>query len=154
MPRTRTDDRVGLSYEVRGTGPRNLLFMHGWAGSGDYFKWLIDHLDLSRVRTISYDMRGHGDSDKPDAELSLERLARDGLTVADAAGARRFVTVGFSMSGKFAQYLAVLEPARVEGLVLVAGAPQPRYPSPRNCLPTGTRAKATPPSSSSCWSRT
>jgi 3-oxoadipate enol-lactonase len=134
MARAQTDDRVGLSYEVRGTGPRNLLFMHGWAGSGEYFKWLIDHLDLSRVRAISYDMRGHGDSEKPDVELSLERLARDGLTVADAAGASTFVTVGFSMSGKFAQYLAVLEPARVEGLVLVAGAPAAEIPLPPELL--------------------
>ena len=154
MPRTRTDDGIDLSYQVRGTGPRDLLFMHGWAGSGEYFNRLIDHLDLSRVRAITYDMRGHGDSDKPDMELSLDRLARDGLTVADAVGASTFVTVGFSMSGKFAQYLAVLEPTRVEGLILVAGAPAAEIPFLQNCLPTGTRARATPPSSWSCWSRT
>jgi 3-oxoadipate enol-lactonase len=134
MPRARTDDGIGLSYELRGTGPRDLLFMHGWAGSGEYFNRLIDHLDLSRVRAITYDMRGHGDSDKPDLELSLDRLARDGLTVADAAGASTFVAVGFSMSGKFAQYLAVLEPARVEGLVLVAGAPAAEIPLPPELL--------------------
>ena len=134
MPRAQTDDGVGLSYGVRGEGPRNLLFMHGWAGSGDYFNGLIDHLNLSQVRAITYDMRGHGDSDKPDAELTLERLARDGLTVADDAGARTFVTVGFSMSGKFAQYLAVLEPARVEALVLIAGAPAAEIPLPPELL--------------------
>lgn len=134
MPRAQTDDGVGLSYEVRGDGPRNLLFLHGWAGSGEYFNGLIDHLDLSRVRAISYDMRGHGDSDKPDIQLTLERLARDGLTVADAAGARTFVPVGFSMSGKFAQYLAVLEPARVEGLLLIAGAPAAEIPLPPELL--------------------
>ena len=108
--------------------------MHGWAGSGEYFNRLIDHLDLSRVRAITYDMRGHGDSDKPDMELSLDRLARDGLTVADAVGASTFVTVGFSMSGKFAQYLAVLEPTRVEGLILVAGAPAAEIPLPPELL--------------------
>jgi len=108
--------------------------MHGWAGSGEYFNGLIDHLDLSQVRAITYDMRGHGDSDKPDVQLTLERLARDGLAVADAAGARTFVAVGFSMSGKFAQYLAVLEPARVEGLVLIAGAPAAEIPLPPELL--------------------
>ena len=35
MPRAQTDDGIGLSYEVRGDGPRNLLFLHGWAYDAD-----------------------------------------------------------------------------------------------------------------------
>ena len=134
MPIAHADDGVSLSYSVRGDGPRNLLFMHGWAGSGSYFQETIDGLDLATVRAIAFDMRGHGDSDKPDTELTLDRLARDALTVADDVGAKSFIAVGYSMSGKFAQYLALVEPERIEGLVLVAGAPAGELPLPEETV--------------------
>jgi pimeloyl-ACP methyl ester carboxylesterase len=47
-------------------------------------------------------------------------LAHDVLAVVDAVGATRFVAVGHSMGGKLAQYLPLLEPDCVQGLVLVA----------------------------------
>jgi pimeloyl-ACP methyl ester carboxylesterase len=79
-----------------------MLLMHGWAGSGAYFDELLKCLDLSGLRVTTVDLRGHGNSDKPEGSYSLDRLAQDMLTVADAVGARRFVGVGFSMSAKFA----------------------------------------------------
>jgi pimeloyl-ACP methyl ester carboxylesterase len=42
------------------------------------------------------------------------------FAVADAAGADRFVLVGFSMAGKFCRYMPYLEPRRVLGQVLIA----------------------------------
>ena len=50
MPTVTTDDGVALSYATAGDGPPNLLFMHGWAGSGRYFDATIEHLDLTRLR--------------------------------------------------------------------------------------------------------
>jgi pimeloyl-ACP methyl ester carboxylesterase len=45
------------------------------------------------------------------------------FAIADAANARKFTGVGFSMSGRFVQYLPLLSPERVEGMVIIAGAP-------------------------------
>ena len=92
----RTDDGVAIAYQTRGTGPSDILLMHGWAGSGAYFDELLKYLDLSGLRVTMVDLRGHGNSDKPEGSYSLDRLAKDMLTVADAVGARRFVAVGFS----------------------------------------------------------
>jgi len=50
-------------------------------------------------------------------------FARDAFAVADAANARKFVSVGFSMSGRFVQYLPLLSPDRIEAMVIIAGAP-------------------------------
>jgi pimeloyl-ACP methyl ester carboxylesterase len=86
MPIARTDDNTSLAYRVSGTGARNLIFMHGWAGSARYFDETIAQLDGSAVRAIALDMRGHGDSDKPGTAWTLDRLAHDVLTVADDAG--------------------------------------------------------------------
>ena len=123
MAVVKTDDGVDISYRLLGTGPCTLLFMHGWAGSGAYFDETLKYLDLSGLRAITFDLRGHGDSDKPDSGYSDERFARDAFTVADAVGANQIVVIGFSMSGRFAQYLSVLAPDRVHGQILVTGCP-------------------------------
>lgn len=121
MPKVRTDDGIEISYQTVGTGLCNLLFMHGWAGSGAYFDETLKHLDLTALHAVTFDLRGHGDSDKPESGHSDERFALDAFAVADAVGADELIVIGFSMSGRFAQYLPVVAPERVRGQVLVSG---------------------------------
>ena len=116
-----TDDRVTISYQVQGSGPTTILYMHGWAGSGAQFDEALAELDLNALRVITMDFRGHGESDKAVHPYGLERIADDVWAVADAVGAEEIILVGFSMSGKFAQYVALARPERVAGLVLLAG---------------------------------
>jgi pimeloyl-ACP methyl ester carboxylesterase len=130
MPAVTTDDGVALSYATAGEGPPNLLFMHGWAGSGRYFDATIAHLDLTRVRAVTYDLRGHRESDPSADGYTLDSIASDALAVAGAAGLDEFVVVGFSMSAKFGQYLSVLAPDRVVGQILIAGCPAGEIPLP------------------------
>src|SRR3712207_5232242 len=105
MPLAQADDSVKLHYTTVGEGSTNLIFMHCWAGSGNIFNEMINYLDLSSVRAIKVDLRGHGDSDKPETGFSNEQFAKDILAIADDVQADQFVIVGFSMSGKFAQYV-------------------------------------------------
>ena len=130
MASVRTADGISIAYKTLGDGPRNLLFMHGWAGSGSYWDEMLKHLDPGGLRAITYDMRGHGDSDRADTGFTLDHIAHDALAVADHAGAGKFVLVGFSISGKFAQYVSGLSPDRVEGQILIAGAPAAAIPFP------------------------
>jgi pimeloyl-ACP methyl ester carboxylesterase len=130
VPAAMTDDGTSIAYESAGEGPPNLLCMHGWAGSGRYFDATIEQLDLARVRAVTFDLRGHGRSDPAAGGFTLDRIAADALAVADAAGLDEFVVVGFSMSAKFAQYLALVAPERVGGLILVAGCPASEIPLP------------------------
>src|SRR5688572_17740363 len=99
MPTVQTDDGINISYKSLGDGPRNLLFMHGWAGSSAYWDEMLRYLNLTGLRTVTYDMRGHGESERAETGLTLDRIARDALAVADHAGASQFIIVGFSMSG-------------------------------------------------------
>ena len=132
MLTVRTEDGIEIAYRVLGTGPCTLLFMHGWAGSGIYFDETLKYLDLTGLRAVTFDLRGHGDSDKPDTGYSDERFARDAFAVADAVGVNEIIIIGFSMSGRFAQYLSVLAPNRVRGQVLVAGCPASPIPFPED----------------------
>ena len=118
-----TDDGVRLAYKAAGEGPHNLLLLHGWAGSANSWNGFVRTLDPQTFRAIACDFRWHGDSDKATARFTDERLAKDALAVADAAGAQTFIAVGFSMSGRFVQYLALLASERVAGIVIIAGCP-------------------------------
>ena len=62
MPAVTTHDGVSIAYASAGEGPPHLLFMHGWAGSGRYFDATIEHLDLTRLCAVTFDLRGHRES--------------------------------------------------------------------------------------------
>src|SRR3954451_8880423 len=65
MPHTTSTDQTRIAYNIAGNGPVDLLFMHGWAGSGSYFDGVVEQLDGTRFRAITFDLRGHGDSALP-----------------------------------------------------------------------------------------
>ena len=134
MPTVAASDGAVLAYEVHGSGSTNLLLLHGAPGTASYFDSLVGALDTTRVRTIAPDIRGHGGSGGEDVGYTLERLTADALMVADAAGARETVVLGFSMGAKFAQHLALTAPDRVPGLILVAGCPASELPVPGELL--------------------
>src|SRR5262245_23856440 len=122
MPTVRSAAGVEISYRVAGAPPPTLLFLHGWAGSGAYFDLLLDELDLSRLQAVTYDLPGHGGSADGDGSFSLDGISANAIAVADAAGAETFVLVGYSMGGRFAQYVSCEHSERVLGQILVAGA--------------------------------
>ena len=130
MPFAQTDDGVRIAYETHGNGKLKIILLHGWGGSASYWRDLVSHLNLEGLQLIAPSYRGHGDSDKPAKGYTLDEFAKDVLAVAEAAGAKRFVLVGFSMSGKFAQYIVVVHPERVLGLVLIAPVPASEFPVP------------------------
>jgi non-heme chloroperoxidase len=151
MPITRSSDDIELAYRVRGDGPTDVLFLHGWAGSGRYFDQTVECLDPSRFRMITFDLRGHGDSGRTDRGYTLDQIADDAIAVADAVGAQRVVLVGYSMSGKFVQYLACEHPDRVAAQVLVAGCPAFALPLPPPCPRWWSAGARTPSSPRRPW---
>jgi pimeloyl-ACP methyl ester carboxylesterase len=130
MPVVQTDDKAKLYYWTLGSGPTPLILLHGWGGAGSGHSWrqVLPHLRLDGARLIIVDQRGHGGSSSGSAPFSTDRLVQDVIAVADDAGATRFVSVAFSMSGKWAQALAVKNPSRLWGQVLVAPVPLAAFP--------------------------
>jgi len=130
MPFAQAGDGTRIDYQSYGTGSLKVLLLHGWGGSSSYWRDLVSHLNFEGSQIIAPSYRGHGDSDKPATGYTLDQFAKDVIAVADAEGARQFVLVGFSMSGKFAQYVATVRPERVLGLVLIAPVPASEFPVP------------------------
>ena len=80
----------------------------------------------ARHRVVRYDVRGYGRSDAPTSGYSrLEDL----VAVLDQLQLERVVLVGCSMGGGTALSLALADPGRVQGLVLLCPG-EPGFPMP------------------------
>jgi len=125
LQKVRANDSVSIAYMTTGTGAATLLALHGWGGAGSGHSWceVIKHLNLTGIRFIAMDLRGHGESDGPQAGFDLETFSRDVLSVGDHAGVRKFVLAAYSMSGCWSQWIACKFPDRVLGQILIAPAP-------------------------------
>jgi pimeloyl-ACP methyl ester carboxylesterase len=138
-------DGVRLFYRVAGEGPTTLLFLHGWAGSGSGPFWnrTLQYLDPLGLRLVLADLRGHGRSDHTRDGFTTERFAADMFEVADHVGAAKMVTVAYSMSGRWAQWMACIKPDRVLGQILFGPAPAVALPLTEETLDEWIRATAT-----------
>jgi non-heme chloroperoxidase len=130
LPFAQSTDNVAIFYETIGTGSRDVVFLHGWGGAASGHSWngLLKYLDLTGVRAILVDLRGHGRSDQAPEGYSTEQFARDVFAVADNVNVDKLVVVAFSMSAKWALWMACSEPRRVSGQVLIAPAPATELP--------------------------
>ena len=86
---------------------------------------------------VRYDLRGHGASDVPAGDYSVERLGRDVLSIMDRQGIEKAALAGISIGGIVSLWVATHAPDRVERLVLAntaakigndASSPRPRAP--------------------------
>ena len=119
--KTRTSSGVELEYEVYGSGPKDVLFLHGWGNAASFWDDLLtNHLSLNGLRCITASYRGHGGSSPAEDGYTAEQFAHDMFAVADAVEAKEMVVVGFSMAAKFAPVMAAVAPARVHAQVLIA----------------------------------
>ncbi len=80
-------DGVKLYYEVHGQGPA-LILTHGYSATSQMWAGQLASLE-PHFTVITWDMRGHGQSDYPadQAQYSEEATVADMAALLDAAGA-------------------------------------------------------------------
>ena len=83
---------------------------------------------LPHFRVLRYDTRGHGGTDAPSGDYSIELLARDVLALADALAIGQFAWCGLSLGGMIGQWLGAHAAHRLTALVLANTSP--RFPDP------------------------
>ncbi|MBU5440256.1 alpha/beta hydrolase [Tissierella sp. MSJ-40] len=95
MPFFNTSDEVNIYYEITGEGIP-IVFIHGWTEDHNSFR--IQQKKLSKeFKVITYDLRGHGISDRPEKGLTLDRFALDLKELIDYLDIDKVVLVGWSM---------------------------------------------------------
>lgn len=81
--------------------------------------WVASSERLARARIVSLDQRGYGLSEDPGWGDAAADFARDAIRLADALFIDRFTVMGHSFACAIALQVAVMEPERVAGVVLV-----------------------------------
>ncbi len=125
--------RTGIKahYMAEGVGEPAIFMLHGW--TGNYTRWEPTRKLLAKNhRTIIYDLRGHGYSEKrKDLDFSFESFVEDHLGMMEALNVESAVLAGHSMGGMIAQHFALAYPEKVMKLVLVGTTACPA-PDTRN----------------------
>ncbi len=126
--RRRRVDRRGVRIELSECGEPDappLLLAHGgfdFAGTFDVFAPMLADAGW---RVVSWDQRGHGDSEHP-ALYSWHADLRDLLAVLDSASRDPLPVVGHSKGGGLLTSLLQLAPERVTRFVNIEGLPSER----------------------------
>lgn len=115
---------VRLYWRLEGATDRPVLLLLHALGS-DLNLWDRTLPLLTReLRVLRMDLRGHGASDAPPGDYSLQLLAADALAVMDAADVPRAAVCGLSLGGMIAMSLALHAPQRVGSLICACTSPK------------------------------
>ena len=122
-------DNTRLFYRLEGRDDAPTLVLAHSLGL-DHSLWDRQTLDLvPHFRILRFDMRGHGASDAPAGDYTIERLGRDMLGLADALEIKRFASCGISIGGFAGQWLGANAANRVSHLILANTSPTVGPPS-------------------------
>jgi lipase len=116
----RVPGEVELAICCAGRGPEPVVCLHGITAQHRAFNAAARYLETSRG-LVGVDLRGRGDSDKPESGYSLEAHAADVVRVLDHLGLQSAVLAGHSMGAFVALKTALMFPERVRALVLLDG---------------------------------
>lgn len=119
----------GVRLAVQESGNPNglpIVFIHGLLGSHlNWEKQISDAQLQQRYRLITFDMRGHGLSDKPEQESAYrdgKRWADDLRAVINQSHANKPLLVGWSLGGAvITNYLAAYGDGNISGAIYVDG---------------------------------
>jgi 3-oxoadipate enol-lactonase len=114
---TITANGIKLAVQRIGTGTP-LVLIHGLASSMGLWAWL-DQSQLEGVQIISYDLRGHGASERPVGAHTLAKHMADLVGLLATLGINKATFAGFSLGGMIAIELAASHPELVASLALL-----------------------------------
>ncbi len=113
-----TRDGVTLRYIDTGAGEPPLLFIHGWTCNRTNWRDQVPHF-AKKHRVVALDLRGHGESDKPDQDYAIEGFVGDVAWLIRKLGLERPVVIGHSMGGVIAMNLARKHPDLTRAIIMV-----------------------------------
>ena len=113
---------IDLYHEKAGNG-QPVLFIHGLGSSCR--DWEMQTPDFSKqYQVITFDLRGHGQSEKPRGPYSMLLFAKDAAELVRALGIAPVHVVGISLGGMIAFQMAVDHPELIKSLVIVNAGPE------------------------------
>ena len=119
MPRLSVNG-INLNYRFDGTeGKPVLLFSNSLMSNLNMWDTQVAKL-ASDFHILRYDSRGHGQSDAPKGDYTIDMLADDVIGLLDALGIEKIYYCGLSKGGMVGQKLATRNPERLHAAVFCA----------------------------------
>jgi 3-oxoadipate enol-lactonase len=115
-------NNINLYYEIHGEG-QPLVFIHGLGSTTRDWEFQVSEFSKS-YKVVTFDLRGHGQSDKPAGPYSMAMFAADTLGLLRALGIDAAHLVGLSLGGGIAFQLAVDAPKALKTVTIVNSAPE------------------------------
>ena len=117
---TQMVDGLELYYHIGGSGPP-LVLLHGFTLTGKEWNPFLD--ELGKYNTVIVpDLPGMGRSARPTGDFTHREAARLTFGLLAALGVERVRGIGHSSEAIMLIHMALQQPARMEAMVLVAGA--------------------------------
>ncbi len=107
---------ISMNYELSGSG-RCFTLIHG---AGDNLNAWYNQVPAfsRRYRVLTYDVRGLGQTELPEGELTTELWVEDLYALLKALNISEAILLGFSMGGAIALGFTVAHPEMVRALIL------------------------------------
>jgi pimeloyl-ACP methyl ester carboxylesterase len=128
---------IRLHLAEQGEGPLVLL-CHGFPESWYSWRHQLTALAAAGFHAVAPDMRGYGQSDRPEAidQYTLLHLVGDMVGLLDALGAERAVIAGHDWGAPVAWHAALLRPDRFRAVIGLSVPFWPRGPvAPTSVMP-------------------
>ena len=121
MPKVKANN-ITINYEQQGTGEPLILIPFLTADHACYAFQVAEY--AKHFTCVSLDLRGTGETDKPEGAYSTELLADDVAAFMQAAGIRKAHISGLSLGAATGMWLAAKYPDKVQSLSLHSGWPK------------------------------
>jgi pimeloyl-ACP methyl ester carboxylesterase len=109
-----------IHYVTAGHGKSTIVFIHGWACDLNFWREQISAL-ADKARLILIDLPGHGQSDKPQTNYTMDFFAEAVLAVLQNEKVDRAIFIGHSMGGAVIARVHHHAPEKIAALVSVDG---------------------------------
>ena len=110
---------VTLFYEEKGFGPETVMFSHSYLLDSTHFAPQVEFLS-DQYRCITYDHRGHGQSQAPRDGYDMETLYNDAVALIKALHCAPCHFVGLSAGGFIGMRIGIRHPELLSSLILIA----------------------------------
>lgn len=119
----KTSDGINLFYEEKGNG-KPIVFIHGWTADHTAFKQQVQDLS-DKFRVVTYDLRGHGASDRAEKGLTMNRFAVDLEELMSYLELKDVTVVGWSMGSSIIfDYVRTYGVSRLSSVCIVDMTPK------------------------------
>jgi pimeloyl-ACP methyl ester carboxylesterase len=127
--RTVDANGIRLHFAEQGEGPLVVL-CHGFPESWYSWRHQLPALSAAGFHAVAVDMRGYGQSDRPEAidHYTLLHLVGDMVGLLDALGVQQAVIAGHDWGAPVAWHAALLRPDRFRAVMALSVPYRPRSP--------------------------